>query len=151
MTNRNQLCKGAVDLTGDTTLKKPMLKKQKLRNNEYYEMQCVFDELYAKSVEGKIFTGLMKVVMDENNILLAYRNIKNNKGSETVGTDGRLSTTKTGRKKNLSTIFKANLETTSPRVCVGWKYRKSINPIRHALLESLVWTIGLYSNVFSKC
>ena len=77
-------------MTGDTTLKKPKtLKKQKLRNNEYYEMQSVFDELHAKSAEGKIFKDLLKVIIDENNILLAYRNIKNNKGSETVGTDRR--------------------------------------------------------------
>jgi len=90
MTNRNQLCKEAVDLTGDTALEKPKaLKKQKLRNNEYYETQSVFDELHAKSAEGKTFTDLMKIVMDENNILLAYRNIKNNDGSETSGTDGR--------------------------------------------------------------
>jgi len=77
-------------LTGDTTLEKPKtLKKQKLRNNEYYDMQRTFDELHAKSVDGNIFTDLMKIIMDENNILLAYRNIKNNKGSNTVGTDGR--------------------------------------------------------------
>jgi group II intron reverse transcriptase/maturase len=66
-----------------------MLKKQKLRNNEYYEMQSVFDELYEKSVNDIIFTDLMTTIMDENNILLAYRNIKNNKGSATEGTDGR--------------------------------------------------------------
>ena len=90
MTNRNQTRKGAVDLTGDTTCEKPKtIKKQKLRNNEYYDMQSVFDELHAKSVKGEIFTGLMKIIMDENNILLAYRNIKNNDGSATVGTDGR--------------------------------------------------------------
>jgi len=87
------LTEEAVDLTGDTTLKKPQetkqLKKQKLRNNEYYDMQSVYDELHAKSVEGKNFTGLMKIISDENNILLAYRNIKNNKGSATAGTDGR--------------------------------------------------------------
>ena len=77
-------------MTGDTTLEKPkVLKKQKLRNNEYYDMQNVFDELHAKSVEGKKFTDLMKIIMDENNILLAYRNIKNNEGSTTAGTDGR--------------------------------------------------------------
>ena len=77
-------------MTGDTTLEKPKtLKKQKLRNNEYYDMQSVFDELHTKSVEGKTFTGLMKIIMDENNILVAYRNIKNNEGSQTAGTDGR--------------------------------------------------------------
>jgi len=52
-------------------------------------MQDVYDELHAKSVDGKTFSDLMKIIKDENNILLAYRNIKNNKGSETVGTDGR--------------------------------------------------------------
>ena len=78
-------------MTGDTTLKKEpkKLKKQKLRNNEYYEMQNVFDELHSKSVEGKNFTDLMKVISCEDNILLAYRNIKSNKGSTTEGTDGR--------------------------------------------------------------
>ena len=77
-------------MTGDTTLEKPKaLKKQKLRNNEYYEMQSVFDNLHAKSMEGNSFTDLMKIIMDEDNILLAYRNIKKNKGSETAGTDRR--------------------------------------------------------------
>jgi len=65
------------------------LKKQKLRNNEYYRMQGVFDELYSDSVEGKNFTDLMKLIACEDNILLAYRNIKKNKGSTTEGTDGR--------------------------------------------------------------
>jgi group II intron reverse transcriptase/maturase len=81
----------AVDLTGDTTLKNEpkKLKKQKLRNNEYYEMQSVFDELHAKSVQGKTFTDLMRIISCEDNILLAYRNIKNNDGSMTAGSDGR--------------------------------------------------------------
>jgi group II intron reverse transcriptase/maturase len=52
-------------------------------------MQNMFDELHVKSVKGNNFTDLMKIIMSENNILLAYRNIKNNKGSATVGTDGR--------------------------------------------------------------
>ena len=90
MTNRNQIPKEAVDLTGDTALEKPkMLKKQKLRNNEYYNIQNAFDELHEKSGNDEIFTNLMTTIMDENNILLAYRNIKNNKGSATKGTDGR--------------------------------------------------------------
>ncbi len=78
-------------MTGDTTLKDEpkALKNQKLRNNEYYEMQSVFDELHAKSADGKTFVDLVKIIMNENNILLAYRNIKNNNGSQTVGTDGR--------------------------------------------------------------
>jgi len=38
-----------------------MLKKQKLRNNEYYDMQSVFDELHTKSKEGKAFHNLMEL------------------------------------------------------------------------------------------
>jgi len=77
-------------LTGDTTLKKQQtLKKQKLRNNEYYDLQEVFDKLHEQACLNFKFNDLMRIISDENNILLAYRNIKNNKGSMTKGTDGR--------------------------------------------------------------
>ncbi|MGL4739362.1 MAG: group II intron reverse transcriptase/maturase [Sarcina sp.] len=62
-------------------------KKQTLRNNEYYTMQNIFDSLYNDSKKNKEFTELLKFIINENNILLAYRNIKKNKGSTTVGTD----------------------------------------------------------------
>ena len=62
-------------------------KRQLLRNNEYYEIQEVFDELYSMSNANKTFVNLMKHITSEQNILLAYRNIKKNKGSTTVGTD----------------------------------------------------------------
>ncbi|WP_271814848.1 group II intron reverse transcriptase/maturase [Clostridium beijerinckii] len=62
-------------------------KRQSLRNNEYYTMQSIFDKLYEKSTEGFKFNNLMQYVTSRNNILLAYRNIKNNKGSTTCGTD----------------------------------------------------------------
>lgn len=62
-------------------------KKQTLRNNEYYSMQDIFDDLYKKSVEGYKFTKLVEIISSRENILLAYRNIKKNKGSTTVGTD----------------------------------------------------------------
>ena len=58
-----------------------------LRHAEYYGMQEVFDELYAKSKAGEYFTDLMKTVLLRENILLAYRNIKTNTGSNTPGTD----------------------------------------------------------------
>lgn len=57
------------------------------RHAEYYDMQTKFDELYAKSKKGKKFQNLMGEILNEQNILLAYRNLKNNKGSETPGTD----------------------------------------------------------------
>ena len=65
------------------------LKRQKLRNNEYYDTQQIFDELYAKSLKNVSFTNLMQYVLLDENIKLAYRNIKKNKGSKTAGTDGK--------------------------------------------------------------
>lgn len=64
-------------------------KRQKLRNNEYYNFQEVQDDLYAKSQKGYIFKNLMSKIISESNILLAYRNIKKNSGSQTKGTDGK--------------------------------------------------------------
>ena len=58
-----------------------------LRHNEYYDMQSVFDELYNESIKGSEFHNLMDIILDEDNILLAYRNIKTNGGSNTPGID----------------------------------------------------------------
>ena len=65
-----------------------MTKQKKLRHLEYYDLQKVFDRLYADSKQGNVFTNLMELISDENNIRLAYRNIKRNKGSNTAGVDG---------------------------------------------------------------
>ena len=64
-------------------------KKQKLRNAEYYDFQPTQDDLYARSLSGQEFSSLMEYVLRAENILLAYRNIRKNKGSKTVGTDGK--------------------------------------------------------------
>ncbi|MBQ2886256.1 MAG: group II intron reverse transcriptase/maturase [Alphaproteobacteria bacterium] len=66
-----------------------MLKKAKLRYNEYYDMQRVFDELYANSKNGNNFYKLLEIIGSEENIHLAYRNLKTNSGSNTAGTDGK--------------------------------------------------------------
>lgn len=58
-----------------------------LRHMEYYGMQETFDELYAKAKAGECFTSLMELILSWENILLAYRNIKANTGSNTPGTD----------------------------------------------------------------
>lgn len=63
------------------------LKRQKLRNNEYYDTQQIFDELYAQSLKRVNFTNLMQYVLLDENIKLAYRNLKKNAGSKTAGTD----------------------------------------------------------------
>lgn len=63
------------------------LKNKKLRHNEYYDMQDIYDGLYQKSKDGGKFRNLMQYITCENNIKLAYRNIKDNAGSKTYGTD----------------------------------------------------------------
>ncbi|MEI3598617.1 group II intron reverse transcriptase/maturase [Oceanobacillus sp. SE10311] len=60
-----------------------------MRNNEYYHLQDVFDELHEKASNEYYFRDLMRIITSEKNILLAYRTIKTNKGSTTPGTDGR--------------------------------------------------------------
>ena len=68
-----------------TTEKK--LKRQKLRNAEYYDFQAIQDELYEQSKQNKVFTNLVELITMRENIGLAYRNIKKNKGSKTAGVD----------------------------------------------------------------
>ena len=68
---------------------KKLLKRQKLRNNEYYDMQSVFDELYENSLAKCEFKNLISIITTEENIRLAYRNLKKNTGSKTPGTDGK--------------------------------------------------------------
>lgn len=66
------------------------MKKQTLRNNEYYDIQETFDKLYhnSKNKDNYKFYRLMDLITDERNIRLAYRNIKNNNGSDTEGVNG---------------------------------------------------------------
>lgn len=52
-------------------------------------MQEVYDQLYENARDNANFTHLIKLVMSAENIKLAYRNIKNNNGSTTKGTDGK--------------------------------------------------------------
>jgi group II intron reverse transcriptase/maturase len=72
-------------MTNETN--KKLLSEENLRHAEYYGMQSVFDELYAKSKCDEVFEDLMKTILSRENILLAYRNIKTNTGSRTAGTD----------------------------------------------------------------
>lgn len=64
-----------------------MTKQKKLRHSEYYDMQPLFDKLYADSKNGKVFNNLVRIIGCEENIRLAYRNIKRNGGSNTAGVD----------------------------------------------------------------
>lgn len=63
------------------------MKNSKLRHAEYYGMTETFDSLYADSSNNHKFTKLMPIIISDDNILLAYRNIKRNNGSATAGVD----------------------------------------------------------------
>lgn len=52
-------------------------------------MQSVFDELYKNSLAKCEFKNLISIITTEENIRLAYRNLKKNAGSKTPGTDGK--------------------------------------------------------------
>lgn len=64
-------------------------KQRKIRNSEYYDMQGIFDSLYAESLKGTVFNHLMEIIESEENIKLAYRTVKKNTGSDTAGVDKR--------------------------------------------------------------
>ena len=68
-----------------TNTKQP--KKKKLRNAEYYDLTEQFDVLYSRSKNNQVFQNLIPLISSEENIRLAYRNIKSNKGSKTAGVD----------------------------------------------------------------
>ncbi|KOP79017.1 reverse transcriptase [Lysinibacillus sp. FJAT-14745] len=61
---------------------------QKLRNNEYFGLQETFDNLFIESEKGRYFTDIYELIISEENILLAFRNLKSNTGSKTKGTNG---------------------------------------------------------------
>lgn len=64
-------------------------KKAKLRYAEYYDQQNILDILYADSQNGKVFQKLMPLITAEENIKMAFRTLKKNKGSRTAGTDNK--------------------------------------------------------------
>ena len=52
-------------------------------------MTDTFTDLYERSAKRETFSRLYDIIISRENILLAYRTIKSNKGSKTPGTDGR--------------------------------------------------------------
>ena len=94
-----------------------------LRNNEYYCMQELFDFLYSKSHKGYYFYSLAQYIMSDNNLRLAYRNIKTNDGSKTSGLSG----------KNMSFIGSMVL----------WKYLKEIKEIITDYNPAIIKRVGI--------
>ena len=60
------------------------------KNMYRYGLQEKLCNLYEQSKQGKTFKHLMKLIVSEENIVLAYRNICKNKGSFTPGVDGKI-------------------------------------------------------------
>lgn len=60
------------------------------KNTYRYGLQESFCLLYEDSKKNKNFKRLMKHIVSEENIVLAYRNICKNKGSFTAGADGKI-------------------------------------------------------------
>ncbi len=50
-------------------------------------MQQIFDSLYEQSLQNNEFRNLTEIISSEENIKLAYRNLKKNSGSTTPGVD----------------------------------------------------------------
>lgn len=57
-------------------------------HTQMYNMDGVRHALYEQSKSGMNFNNLSKLVISVPNILLAYRNVRGNKGAKTPGTDG---------------------------------------------------------------
>ena len=52
-------------------------------------MTETFTDLYEKASNKDTFSHLYEIITSRENILLAFRTIKSNKGSKTPGTDGK--------------------------------------------------------------
>lgn len=100
-----------------------MLCVDDLRHAEYYGMQQVFDDLYARSQKGEVFTDLMDLILSRENILLAYRNIKTNAGSDTPGTD-KITIEDIGRMTPDEVVAKVNF------IVAGSKHGYRSKPVR---------------------
>jgi RNA-directed DNA polymerase len=60
-----------------------------LRYWDYYNMTETFTNLHERARHKESFNHLYEIITSRENILLAYRTIKTNKGSKTPGTDGK--------------------------------------------------------------
>lgn len=60
-----------------------------LRYWDYYDMTGIFTDLHERAKNKGKFVNLYDIIVSRENILLAYRTIKSNKGSNTAGTDGK--------------------------------------------------------------
>ncbi len=94
----------------------------------------IYSELYEQAKCGGVFTNLMEIVFSRENILLAYRNIKNN------GTD----------KLTINDIKKLNADEVVEKVkfiVSGSKHGYRPKPIRRNVKHVLVSTVTVSGQV----
>ncbi|WP_174615789.1 group II intron reverse transcriptase/maturase [Virgibacillus ihumii] len=60
-----------------------------LRYWDYYNMTETFTDLHKRASNNDSFNHLYEMITSRENILLAYRMVKSNKGSKTSGTNGK--------------------------------------------------------------
>lgn len=104
-------------------MEEKVTKIKHLRNNEYYCMQELFDFLYRKSENEDYFYSLIDYIISEENLRLAYRNIKTNEGSLTNGLSG----------KNITLIANMKL----------WKYLKVLKETILDYEPSIIKRVGI--------
>lgn len=102
----------------------PTKKTKNLRNNEHNNMQNIFDSLYAQSRNNQNFYNLYEIITSDNNLKLAFENIKNNKGSLTCGVNKRtINDISRMSLKEYNIYFKTRLNNYTPQ-----KVRKTLIP-----------------------
>ncbi|RJG15084.1 group II intron reverse transcriptase/maturase [Paenibacillus thiaminolyticus] len=79
-------------------------------------MTDTFTDLHSKAVNKEKFTRLYELIKSRNNILLAFRTIKSNKGSHTPGTDGRtIKNIKTLTEEEIVALIQGKLANYQPK------------------------------------
>lgn len=79
-------------------------------------MTETFTDLYEKASNNDTFNNIYDIITSRENILLAFRTIKSNKGSKTPGTDGRtIENIKKLTENELVSIIQTKLENYQPK------------------------------------
>nr|WP_219914664.1 group II intron reverse transcriptase/maturase [Thalassobacillus sp. CUG 92003] len=79
-------------------------------------MTETFTDLHEKASQGNAFSHLYEIIISRENILLAFRMIKTNKGSKTPGTDGKtIDDMKELSEKNLVNEVRTKLRNYHPK------------------------------------
>ena len=87
-----------------------------LRYWDYYNMTETFTDLYKKASNNDTFNNIYDIITSRENILLAFRTIKSNKGSKTPGTDGKtIDEIKELTENELVNVVRTKLENYQPK------------------------------------